>query len=155
MTIFYFYLRTVRNAISQKRGVMMLLEPVTLQVPEPIHRRLVNTARATNRSLEEVMLHALKVGSPPNWDDIPDEFKADLAALDKLDDETLWKIAKSQKTAEEMERYDRLLEQNQNKNMTEAEQVELIHLRTEADRFMLLKSQAAALLRWRGHSLAY
>jgi len=130
----------------------MPVETVTLQITELIHRRLVNTARATNRSLEEVMIHALKVGSPPNWEDIPDEFKGDLAALDKLDDETLWKIAKSRKTAEEMERYNHLLEQNKNHNLTEAEQIELGHLRTETDRFMLLKSQAAALLRWRGHS---
>lgn len=130
----------------------MPVETVTLQIPELLHRRLVNTALATNRSLEEVMIHALKVGSPPNWEDIPDEFKADLAALDKLDDETLWKIAKSRKTAEEMERYNYLLEQNQNHNLTAAEQIELGRLRTETDRFMLLKSQAAALLRWRGHS---
>lgn len=131
----------------------MPVETVNLQIPELIYRRLVNTARATNRSLEEVMIHALKVGSPPNWDDIPDEFKGDLAALDKLDDETLWKVAKSRKTAEEMERYNYLLEQNQNHTMTESEQIELGHLRTETERFMLLKSQAAALLRWRGHSI--
>ncbi len=130
----------------------MPVETVTLQIPELLHRRLVNTALATNRSLEEVMIHALKVGSPPNWEDIPDEFKGDLAALDKLDDETLWKIAKSRKTAEEMERYNYLLEQNQNYNLTAAEQIELGRLRMETDRFMLLKSQAAALLRWRGHS---
>lgn len=130
----------------------MPVETVTLQIPERLHRRLVNTALATNRSLEEVMIHALKVGSPPNWEDIPDEFKGDLAALDKLDDETLWKIAKSRKTAEEMERYNYLLEQNQNHNLTAAEQIELGRLRTETDRFMLLKSQAAALLRWRGHA---
>ncbi|MBD2312895.1 hypothetical protein H6G20_14585 [Desertifilum sp. FACHB-1129] len=130
----------------------MQFETITLQVPELLHRRLLNTARATNRSLEEVILHSLTVGSPPNWEDIPDEFKGDLAALDKLDDRALWQIAKSQKTVEEMERYSQLLEQNRNHTITEAEQIELSNLRTEADRFMLLKSQAAALLRWRGHS---
>ncbi|WP_316430210.1 hypothetical protein [Leptolyngbya sp. NK1-12] len=78
---------------------------LTLQIPDPIYQRLVNTANATGRSLEEVMLHALKVGSPPDWDNVPDEFKADLAALDRLEDEALWKIATAQKTLEEMTRY--------------------------------------------------
>ena len=35
-------------------------ETITLQVPETIYQRLVSTARATNRSLEEIMLRALK-----------------------------------------------------------------------------------------------
>jgi hypothetical protein len=31
----------------------------------------------------------LKVGRPPNWENVPDEFKPDLAALDRLEDEAL------------------------------------------------------------------
>ena len=38
----------------------MAFETVTLQIPEIIYQRLVNTARATQRPLEEVMLHALQ-----------------------------------------------------------------------------------------------
>lgn len=124
---------------------------VTLQIPDLIYQRLLNTANATGRSLEEVMLHALKVGSPPDWDNVPAEFKADLAALDRLEDKALWKIATARKTAEEMERYDELLEHNQNSNLTQAEKLELMELRSQADRYMLRKAQAAALLHWRGH----
>jgi hypothetical protein len=43
--------------------------------------------------MEEVVLHSLKVGSPPAWDNAPEEFQTDLAALDRLEDEALWKIA--------------------------------------------------------------
>lgn len=131
----------------------MLVETVTLQIPETLYQRLVNTASATQRPLEEVMLHALQVGSPPAWDDVPEEFQADIAALDKLDDNTLWQIAHSQKTAADMERYNILLESNQSSTLTEAERLELMALRNAADRFMLCKAQAAALLRWRGHSV--
>lgn len=124
---------------------------VTLQIPDLIYQRLVNTANATGRSLEEVMLHALKVGSPPDWDNVPDEFKADLAALDRLEDEALWKLATARKTSEEMARYDELLDHNQSGTLSNTEQLELIELRSQADRFMLRKAQAAALLHWRGH----
>ena len=131
----------------------MPVETVTLQIPELLYQRLVNTAHATQRPLEEVMIHALQVGSPPTWDDVPPEFQADIAALDKLDDNTLWQIFHSRKTAADMERYNILLERNSSNTLTEAERLELIALRTEADSFMLCKAQAAVLLRWRGHSV--
>lgn len=128
-----------------------MVATVTLQIPDLIYQRLINTANATGRSLEEVMLHALKVGSPPDWDNAPDEFKADLAALDRLEDEALWKLATAHKTVEDMARYDELLERNQNRTLSQAEQLELMELRSQTDRFMLRKAQAAALLHWRGH----
>ncbi len=131
----------------------MRVETVTLKIPEILYQRLVNTASATQRPLEEVILHALQVGSPPEWDDVPEEFQADLAALDKLDDNTLWQILNSRKTAAEIERYNTLLQANSNSTLTEVERLELMALRHEADRFMLRKAQAAVLLRWRGHTV--
>lgn len=129
----------------------MATETITLQIPQILYQRLVNTAHAQRRPIEEVIVHALQVGSPPAWDDVPEEFQADIAALDKLDDNSLWQIVRSGKTAEQMERYDWLLERNSNGNITDAEKLELIKMRHETDRFMLCKAQAAVLLRWRGH----
>ncbi|MEA5564271.1 MULTISPECIES: hypothetical protein [unclassified Anabaena] len=68
----------------------MATETITLQIPQILYQRLVNTAHAQNRPIEEVIVHALQVGSPPAWDDVPEEFQADIAALDKLDDDSLW-----------------------------------------------------------------
>jgi len=132
-----------------------MAEIITLQIPEPLYQRLVDTARATNRPLEDVTLHALKVGSPPDWTNVPDEFQVDLAALDRLEDEALWKIAQSHKSAAEMERYSLLLDRNQEGLLTDAERAELTTLRVESDRFMLLKAQAAALLHWRGYQIPH
>lgn len=130
-----------------------MLAEITLKIPEILYQRLVNTARATQRPLEEVILHALQVGSPPTWDDVPEEFQADLAALDKLDENTLWQIVQSRKTSADMERYNILLEKNSNGTLSEAERLELMALRHETDLFMLRKAQAAVLLRWRGYSV--
>ncbi|MBK1988986.1 hypothetical protein A0J48_015810, partial [Sphaerospermopsis aphanizomenoides BCCUSP55] len=123
---------------------------VTLQIPEIIYQRLVNTAHATQRPLEEVILRALQVGIPPIWDDVPEEFQAEIAALDKLDDNTLWQIFHSHKTAVDMEEYNNLLEKNSSGALTEIERLNLISLRHEANLFILSKAQAAVLLRWRG-----
>lgn len=127
---------------------------VTLQIPEKLYRRLAATATATQQPIESVMLRALQVGSPPSWDDLPEVFHADLAALDRLSDDNLWLIAQGQKPRSEMERYEYLLELNQERKLTEREQQELTSLRTEADRFMLRKAHAAAILQWRGHSVS-
>ncbi|NEP59057.1 MAG: hypothetical protein F6K31_18880 [Symploca sp. SIO2G7] len=126
---------------------------ITLQIPDFLYQRLVNTAQATERSLEAVMLHALQIGSPPNWSDVPEEFQADLAVLDRLENQALWRIAQNQKTPEEMERHYWLLAQNQERSLTEAEQIELGQLKISADRFMLRKAHAAALLKWRGYTV--
>jgi NADP-dependent 3-hydroxy acid dehydrogenase YdfG len=131
----------------------MPTETITLQIPEIIYQRLVNTAHATQRPLEEVILHALQVGSPPAWDDVPEEFQAELAALDKLNDNALWRIFHSHKTVTDMEEYNSLLEKNSHGTLTETERLNLTSLRYKADLFMLRKAQSAVLLRWRGYSL--
>jgi len=103
--------------------------------------------------LDDVLLHAVQVGSPPGWDDAPAEFQADLAALDRLDDAALWRIARSGMTEAEMERYQELLDKNANDALVGEERDELVNLRVQADRLMLCKAHAAALLRWRGYQV--
>jgi hypothetical protein len=95
----------------------------------------------------------VRIGSPPRWDDAPAEFQADLAALDRLDDEALWRIARSRMTEADMERYQELLDKNANDALMAEERDELVSLRIEADRLMLRKAHAVALLRWRGRQL--
>lgn len=131
----------------------MVIENVRLDIPEIVYRRLENTARAMRRSVEEVMLYALKVGSPPSWEDVPPEFQADLAVMDLLEDDALWPIARGKKDPASLQRYDELLARNQDNLLTDSEKQELQQLRTEADRFMLRKAHAAALLHWRGYTV--
>lgn len=90
----------------------------------------------------------------PDRANVPAEFQADLAALDQLEDEALWVAARAERTEAEMVRYGELLELKQEQGLSEAEASELAKLREDADRFMLRKAHAAALLRWRGHDMA-
>lgn len=101
--------------------------------------------------LDEVLLRAVQVGSPPSWEDAPAEFQADLAALDRLDDDSLWRVARSSQLDQDWSRYQELLDRNADGTMTESEQNELEKLRLAADRIMLCETLAAVLLRWRGH----
>ncbi|NET45512.1 hypothetical protein [Okeania sp. SIO2B3] len=131
----------------------MQKQTVTLEIPEEIYQRLANTARGMKCSLEDIVIHTLKVGIPPGYDDIPEEFQVDIAGLDRLDDDSLWRITSSKKTAAEMKQYNSLLEANSSRELTEKEQLELSKMRWEADLFMLRKAQAAALLHWRGYKV--
>ena len=131
-----------------------MTETVVLQIPEALYQRLAIAAGATQRSLEDVILQALQIGSPPTWKDVPEEFQTDLASLDRLDDNSLWQIANSKKTILEMERYDFLLSKQQETELSDSEKLELEQLHTDSDRFMLRKSQAAAILKWRGHNVS-
>ena len=131
----------------------MNTKDVTLPLPEALYLRLKQTAQATQQSLTDVLLHAVQVGSPPSWEDAPVAFQADLAALDRLDDEALWHTARSRRTEADTVRLRELLDKNANEQLTAAERAELTQLRTEADRLMLRKAYAAALLRWRGHTI--
>ena len=122
---------------------------VTLQLPENIYFRLQQAAQATKQSLEEIFLRALQVGSQPGWDDVPAEFQADIAALDRLDDAALWRVARSKQPLSGD--CQDLLDKNANGTLSDTETQQLADLRAEADRLLLCKAHAAALLRWRGH----
>ena len=131
----------------------MSVRTVTLQLPEGLYLRLQQAAQATRQSLNDVFLHVVQVGSPPGWDDVPAEFQADVAALDRLDNAALWGIVRHKQANTDMPKYQELLDKNTNGTISEAEQQQLHTLRHEADRFMLRKAHAAALLRWRGHQI--
>jgi hypothetical protein len=126
-----------------------MVATVTLKIPDAVYQRLALNAQATQRSIEDILAHVLKVGSPPAWSDVPVDFQADLQGLDALDDRALQQLASEQKAESDLERYDELLELNANGNLSPAEQAELQVLRKAADCFMLRKAQAAVLLGWR------
>ena len=129
----------------------MATQDVTLPLPEDVHLRLKHTAQATQQSLVEVLLHAIQVGSPPQWEDAPAAFQADLAALDRLDDTTLWRIARSRRTEADLVGFHGLSDKQATAQLTPTERDEFTRLRLDADRFMLRKAHAAAVLHWRGH----
>lgn len=133
----------------------MIDQSVTLHLPDRLYQRLRQTALATQRTLEEVMLRALDVGGPPAWDDVPPEFQADLATLDRLDDDALWAIATGRKTPDDpaVMLYNELLRRQSTGNLGGSQAAELEHLQHELDRFMLCKAHAAVLLRWRGRRI--
>ena len=131
----------------------MALRKVTLDLPENIYIRLQHAARATRQTFDQIVLKAVQQGSPPDWNDIPAEFQADAAALERMDDKSLWSIARARQSQSDFDRYQELLDKNRSETISDSERNELDKLRVESDRFMIRKAHAAALLRWRGHRM--
>lgn len=131
----------------------MSYQQITISLPDTLFIRLQQAAQATQQSLPDVMLRALQLGSPPSWSDAPANLQADIAALDRLDDDSLWQIARARTSENDMVRYETLLDKNAENQLSDHEERELQKLRRKADRFMLRKAHAVALLQWRGHTI--
>jgi hypothetical protein len=129
------------------------MQAITLHLSEDIYWRLQSMAQATHQSLEAVVSQTIQGNLPPVVDDLPAEWRNDLVELQRLPDAALWAITHETLPAEQWRRHQELLEQNQNGNLTQAEQEELVNLRTAADRFVFRRSYALALLKWRGYTL--
>lgn len=131
----------------------MTLQTITLRLPEDSYWRLQRMATALRRPLEEVASQTIRGNLPPAVDDLPVELQSELAAWSSLGDERLWEIARDSLPADQWQRHRRLLRKNEAGALTDAEREELAGLRTATDQFVLRRSYALALLKWRGHTL--
>jgi len=129
-----------------------MAQTVTLELPQTIYLPARRMAEVTNRSLEDLLVSALKASLPP-LDGLPSELVEDLVELESLDDESLRQMMVSKVPTAQQRELDRLLRKNQAGTLTEQERQKLDRLQREADRVMLRKARAAVLLRFRGHRL--
>lgn len=130
----------------------MTTQPLTLTLPRPIFQYLRATAAATQQSLEQVALQSLQGNLPPPVANAPPEMQAELLALQTLSVTELEQIATSQIPPAQQARHFALLEKSKG-DITPTERDELTELRLGADRLMLRKAYAWAVLRWRGQSI--
>jgi hypothetical protein len=134
-------------------GKGLSMQAITLHLPENVYQRLQLMAQATHMPLEEVVSQAIQGNLPPLVDDLPDDWRNDLAELPSFSDQALWLVTKESLPEAQWQRHQQLLEGNQVDGLTEAEQEELTRLRIITDRFVFRRSYALALLKWRGYTL--
>ncbi len=131
----------------------MATQKVTVELPEPVFRQLARIALATQQPLEVLAAQSIESNLPPTADNAPVEMQAELLMMQTLSITELLSIAQSQINADQQQRHIELLEKNQMDNLTSQERQELSELRIAADRLMLQKAYAWAVLRWRGHRI--
>lgn len=131
---------------------MVESQSVTVELPEPLFRFLERLARQTDQSVDKLVAQSLAGNLPPVVDHAPAEMQAELLAMQQWPVDRLLVAAHEQIAPDHQARHVALLEKLGEGGLTSAEQQELASLRLTADRQMVRKAYAWAVLRWRGHA---
>ncbi len=122
-------------------------------VPEPIYERLKQRAEQARRSVEDELVLVL-AATVPARDDVPTDLATTLAALPALDDDALWRLARSRVRDEDAARLSDLGDRRQRGELRAEELREAEELVRRHDRVLLTRAEAAALLKQRGHDVS-
>ncbi len=125
--------------------------PVQITLPGPLYDRLRKAAEDANQPIEQVLLQRLEDALAPTLPPLPADEQAELTAMMRLSDDALWTIGREEMPTARQQRLTNLLNGNASGSLDEVEQRELAELVDGADRLMLRKAQAYALLAGRGH----
>jgi hypothetical protein len=128
-----------------------MTDQIILTVPEDISSRARQIAESKAQPVEQVLLDHLQTLSSP-LPTLPPEEQAELDALHHLSDDALWTIARDQMSEDAQLRAHELMDKNSRGTITSEERTELDQLVQRADRLMLRKAEAAAILKARGNN---
>jgi hypothetical protein len=89
----------------------------------------------------------------PAADELPADLVEAVAPLALLDDQELWRAARSHLAAEAAAQLEELHNKRQREGVTEPQSQQLAALVREYERALLVRARAAALLQQRGHDV--
>jgi len=130
-----------------------MTQTLTVTLPTAIYQHLQQMAELTQQPLEQLVRQSIEGNLPPAIGNASPEIQPELLAMQRLTVKALRQLAESQVTPEQQARHLALLEKNAANQLSAHERNELAALRIEADRLMLRKAYALALLRWRGYPI--
>jgi len=125
---------------------------ITLQLPEPLYRQLQARAKRRNRNIADEVLDVL-TGAAPATEVLPDDLEQIVAQLAFVNDAGLWQAAQSRMPVEAATRLSDLNAKDQRVGLTMLEYQDRDLLIHQYERAMLVRAQAAALLKQRGHDI--
>jgi plasmid stability protein len=131
----------------------MTTQIVTLALPQSLYQKLKARAEQTHRSVEDEALDVLTT-SVPIVDELSIDLEAAISPLSLLDDEELWRAARSSFSVEAAQQLEELNLKRQREGLTEAEAQIAAALVRQYERAMLVRAQAAALLKQRSYDVS-
>jgi hypothetical protein len=131
----------------------MTTQRVTIELPESIFHRFAQMAETTQQPLEDLIAQSVISNLPPTAENAPLEMRAELTKMQTLSVDELLAIAQTHANANQYESHVQLLEKNQSESLSAEDRRDLTNMRQTADRLMLRKAYAWAILRWKGHRI--
>jgi hypothetical protein len=130
----------------------MALQTVTVHLPEMLYRQVARRAQRMRRSVEDELVEVVSTAMP-TMEALPSDIVDDLEQLTYLTDAEMWEAARTTLPRQSSERMQALVLKRQGVRLTAVEERELKRLTHLADRAMLVRAQAAVLLKERGHNI--
>lgn len=133
----------------------MSQQAITVHLPEHLYRRVHKRAQDLNHSLEDEITAVIEgLVNEDEWGHIPLDISEEVKQLPFLDNDHLWRTAQMQVSAEKSDRMQELTEKQGSEGLTESEREEAAQLQHLAHRIMLLRAEAAILLKERGEDIS-
>lgn len=120
-----------------------MTDSISVEISTTLYERLIAVAQRTGRSVESVLAQSIDV----TFGAFEEE------AMTSLPDEQLWAVVHRRLAWPLEERLTVLTARGKTQSLSSSEQTELDALLDEADRLMVLRSKAVALLKQRGHDV--
>lgn len=131
----------------------MSAQAVTLHLPTSLYDSLRQRAQEARQSLEAEILDVV-TSAIRAVDDLPTDLGEAIAPLRELDDEALLRAAMDRFPKEAAARFSELNRKQQREGLTDEEMRALDDLRRGYERVMVVRAEAAALLKQRGHDVS-
>jgi plasmid stability protein len=131
----------------------METQTVTIELPKLLYQRIKEKAAQTKRSIEDELLEVVATAVPLG-EDLPKDLADAITPLAFLDDKTLWRAARSKLTKRESSRTEELHLKRQRQDLNPLEEEELAKLVRKYERTILVRAQAAVILKERGHDIS-
>jgi plasmid stability protein len=131
----------------------MVLQTITVRLPDILYRRVEHRAQRMRRSIEEELVDVVSAALPTT-DDLSPDIADDLAQMAFMTDAELWQAAQTELPLQDSAKMQALMFKRQREGLTTAEEREAKRLAHRADRTMLVRSRAAVLLQDRGHDVS-
>ena len=131
----------------------MVLQTITVRLPDILYRRVEHRAQRMRRSIEEELVDVVSAALPTT-DDLSSDIASDLAQMAFMTDAELWQAAQTELPLQDSAKMQALMFKRQREGLTTAEEREAKRLAHRADRTMLVRSRAAVLLLDRGHDIS-
>jgi hypothetical protein len=132
---------------------MTTTEEVTLKLPESIYQQIRRAAEKAHRPIADLLVEAV-IAAAPAMDQPAGPLRTALAQLSYLNDAALWQAARATIPEPQRDRLEGLHTRQQREGLTEVEQAEEQALLSLYRETLLVRAQAALLLKQRGYDLS-